>query len=273
MLMAAGGMLLARAPEVVEPSDARGLRVVLAGLLGISLAVSGANVLNMWWERDSDARMHRTARRPLPSGRLHPNTALGLAAALVVLSVTILAIETNLLTAALAAFAVGSYAFIYTPLKAITPTALLVGAVPGAMPPLLGWTAVTNRIEPAALVLFAIVLVWQLPHFIAIALFRKDEYRRAGIRVVPIVRGDAVAKIEAVAWVTLLVPVSLMLAPLGVASFRYTMAAAILGAAFLGWSFTGLDPKAGPTWARNYFFASLVYLPALTAALVLDVVI
>lgn len=262
VLTTAGGLALA-------PGEI-GLWGIIATILGSALSVSGANAANMWWERESDRLMSRTRRRPLPAGRMHPDTALGFSVVLSLASIAVLWIGTNLLTAALAAFAIGSYVFIYTPLKRKTPLALVIGAVPGAVPPLLGWTAVTDSLDPGGVVLFGILLVWQIPHFIAISLYRKTEYAAAGIRVVPVVRGDAVAKIQAVAWAMLLIPLSLMLAPLGVAGGVYLWGASFLGMAFLGWAFTGLDDAAGARWARGYFLASLVYLPGLTCALALD---
>jgi protoheme IX farnesyltransferase len=166
-----------------------------------------------------------------------------------------------------------SYVAIYPPLKYRTPLALVIGAIPGAAPPLLGWTAVTGSLDPPAIVLFGILLVWQIPHFIAIALYRNEEYQRAGIRTVAAVRGDAVAKIQAVAWSMILVPVSMMLTPLGVAGGLYVTCALLMGSGFMAWSFTGLDNDAGPRWARGFFLASLVYLPALTLALTIDVML
>lgn len=243
----------------------------MAAVLGSALAVGGANAANMWWERDLDAKMSRTRRRPLPAGRMAPEVALRFSALLSLLSVVLLAAFTNALAAALAAFAILSYVFVYTPLKVRTPLALVIGAVPGAVPPLLGWVAVTGSLDAGGLVLFGILLVWQIPHFIAIALYRKTEYARAGIRVVPLVRGDAMAKVQAVAWAGALVPLSLMLALLGIAGWFYLMAAMLLGMGFLGWAFTGLDDAAGARWARGYFLASLAYLPALIAALAIDV--
>ena len=263
VLTTAGGLVLA-------PGEI-GVVGGLAALVGGALAVAGANAANMWWERETDRLMARTRRRPLPAGRMAPAVALRFSIALSILSLVVLGLGTNLLTAALAGFAVLSYVFIYTPLKYRTPLALVIGAVPGAVPPLLGWTAVTNSLDPGGMVLFGILLVWQIPHFIAIALYRKDEYARAGIRVVPLVRGDAIAKIQAVAWAGILVPLSLMLTPLGVAGYFYLLCAMVLGMAFLGWAFTGLDDAAGARWARGYFLASLAYLPALTAALAIDV--
>lgn len=242
-----------------------------AAVLGSALAVAGANAANMWWERDLDAKMARTRRRPLPAGRMLPAVALRFSILLSLAAVAVLAAFTNALAAALAAAAILSYVFVYTPLKVRTPAALVIGAVPGAVPPLLGWVAVTGMLDPGGLVLFGILLVWQIPHFIAIALYRKTEYARAGIRVVPLVRGDAMAKVQAVAWAGALVPLSLMLTPLGIAGSFYLVVAMLLGMAFLAWAFTGLDDAAGARWARGYFLASLAYLPALIAALAIDV--
>ncbi len=263
LMMAGGGMALA--PGSVDWVTG------VSTFVGVGLAVGGANAFNMWWERNTDGLMSRTKRRPLPTGRLPASAAFKFAAALSLASLVVLALGTNVLTAVLAGLAIFSYVAVYTPLKYKTPSALIIGAIPGAAPPLLGWTAITNSIDPPAIVLFAILLVWQLPHFIAIAIYRKAEYARAGIKVVPLVRGDAIAKIQAVAWVLVLVPLTLLLAPVGGAGLFYFVSAALLGAAFLGWSFTGLDNGAGARWARNYFLASLVYLPALTLALVADV--
>lgn len=263
LMMAGGGMALA--PGSVDWVTG------VSTFLGVGLAVGGANAFNMWWERNTDGLMSRTKRRPLPTGRVSAAVAFKFAAALSVASLVVLALGTNLLTACLAGLAIFSYVAVYTPLKYKTPSALIIGAVPGAAPPLLGWTAITDSVDPPAIVLFAILLVWQLPHFIAIAIYRKQEYARAGIKVVPLVRGEPIAKIQAVAWALVLVPLTLLLVPVGGAGLIYFVSAALLGAAFLGWSFTGLDNDAGVRWARNYFLASLVYLPALTLALVADV--
>ncbi|MGM0577304.1 MAG: heme o synthase [Myxococcota bacterium] len=262
LLMTAAGLWLA--PEVT------GWVGLIGALLGTAMAVGSANALNMWWEREPDRRMARTKRRPVAAGRMHPRNALVFGVTLGVVSLGVLATTTNLLTAALGAFALVSYVAVYTPLKYRTPLALIIGAVPGAMPPLMGWTAASNRIDEPALVLFGILLLWQLPHFLAISLYRKKDYARAGIRVVPIVRGDEVARRQAVAWTTALLPVSLLLTPLGVTGTLYLMVALGSGLGFLAWSLTGLRAQTGPRWARNFFLASLAYLPLLTIAFVLD---
>ena len=260
LLTTLGGFLLAP----VEVDVAR----LIAALVGTALAVGGANAFNMWWERDVDALMNRTRRRPLPAGRLRPDAAFYFALALSVASLVVLALGTNLLSAVIAAAAILSYVLVYTPLKRVSPAALVIGAIPGAAPPLLGWTAATGALEPPAFGLFAVLLIWQIPHFIAIALYRKDEYARAGIKVVPLVRGDGIAKIHAVGWTMILVPVSLLLGVMGMGGPLYFVTATLLGAFYFGWALTGLHHRAGQRWARGFFWSSLVYIPGLTLALI-----
>jgi len=262
-----GGLWLAPRTEAIPKTAA----LVVATLLGAALAVCAANVFNMVLERETDRLMPRTRKRPVADGRVSVPTALRFGALLTVLSLTVLAAWVNLLTAGLAAFAIFSYVLIYTPLKFRSPAALVVGAVPGAIPPLLGWTAARNQIDVAGLVLFGILTVWQIPHFIAIALYRKKEYQRAGIKVVTAERGDLVAKLHASIWAVALIPISMALTPLGLTGPGYFVAAFALGLAYFVFGLTGLRPSADERWARRYFFASLIYLPALTLALVVDV--
>lgn len=247
--------------------------VVGAAMLGTALAVMSANTLNQYLERDIDGRMARTANRPLVRDRMAPRAALWFGITLGVLSSAILLTLVNTVTAALGLFALLSYVLIYTPLKQRTPLSLVIGAVPGAIPPLMGWTAATGVINGPGLALFAILLVWQLPHFLAISLYRRDDYERAGFKTVPVVRGDAVAKAQAVAWSIALVPISLSLLPLGVASWIYGSVALVLGLWFLAWSLRGLRSDAGVKWARGFFLFSIAYLPALVIALAVDVTV
>jgi protoheme IX farnesyltransferase len=262
-ITSAGGLWLA--------PGTKSANVWIAGIVGSSLVVAGANAFNMVWERHSDLLMRRTSQRPVATGRLSVRAANLFGVVTSALGLILLATQCNWLSAALAAFALASYVLIYTPLKRRTPLALVIGAIPGAVPPLLGWTCATGGLEVPGWVLFGILMVWQMPHFIAIALYRKDDYGRAGIRTVPIVRGDRVAKIQAMAWAALLLPVSLGLTLLEVTGTLYLVVATILGVGFLGWSATGLREDAGALWARRFFFASLIYLPALILALILDV--
>lgn len=264
VLMALGGLALAGAGA--------DWRLIAATCIGTGLAAASANALNMVLEREGDKLMARTANRPLPQGRLQVSEAIAFGLVTGVAAIALLS-TTNPLTAGLGLFALLSYVFIYTPLKRKTPLALLIGAVPGAIPPLMGWTAVTGTLDLPGLTLFGILLVWQLPHFIAISLFRKADYARAGIRTVPVVRGDAIAKAQSVAWSLALVPISLALVPLEVAGWIYGSVALTLGLGFLGMSLKGFAKGAGYTWARQFFFASLVYLPVLTVALAVDVAV
>lgn len=262
LITTAGGMWLA-------PS-APAWPLIVVTLLATAGVVGSANALNCWLERDVDRHMTRTALRPLPAGRLDARLALVFGLGLGVAGVPILALAVNPLTGLLGAAALVSYVAIYTPLKQRSPVALLVGAVPGALPPLMGWTAATGRVEAPAVVLFGILFLWQLPHFLAIALFRKEEYANAGLKVTPAVRGDAVAKWHMIFYAGALVPVSLLLFPMGVAGPLYLGVAAACGATFLGASLLGLRRAAGRRWARAVFVVSLVYLTALFAALLID---
>lgn len=268
LITTAGGLALA--PGTVRPL------LALATLVGTAMVVAGANALNCWLERDIDRLMARTSRRPLPAGRLHPHLALGFGLALSALSVPLLALAVNPLTALLAAVGWITYVWIYTPLKRKNPIALLVGAVPGALPALMGWTAATAAVEAPGLVLFGILFVWQLPHFLAIAIFRQEEYARAGIRVLPAVWGDRVARWHTAMWAGALVPVTLLLVPLGLAGPLYLMVAAVSGLMFAVLCGFGLRRSVSgevqrDRWARAVFFASLAHLPILFAALAIDV--
>ena len=254
-----------------------GFAVAFAGVIGASIAVAGASALNMWLERGKDPLMTRTRTRPLATRRLPERTGLVFAVGLCALALAVLWLFTNPLTTVLAAWAIVGYALVYTPLKYRTPLALVIGAVPGAAPPLLGWTAVTGDIDAGGLALFAILLVWQMPHFLAITLFRQADFARAGIRCVPVVRGEHVTRIQAILWSILLVPISLLPTVIGLTGWLYGGIALVLSLGFLVSACTGLrnfsSPAEATRWARGFFFASLIYLPALIAALVADVLV
>ncbi len=268
VITAAGGMWLAsRAAET--PTSA--LRI-FAVLSTIAMVVGGANTLNCYLERDSDRFMERTRYRPLPDGRLDPKLALYFGVALGVVSVPILVLVANPLTGLLGAIALVTYVAIYTPMKQMSPVALLVGAVPGALPPLMGWTAVTGRLDLPGLVLFAILFLWQIPHFIAISIVRQEDYERAGLKVLPSVQGLGAAKAQAAFYASLLVPVSLMLFLQQVAGKIYLGTAIVLNVAFVGVALRGLRESSGLPWARKLFVVSLVYLTVLFGAMMLDAV-
>jgi len=241
-----------------------------ATLIGTVVVVAAANTLNCYLERDSDKLMSRTRDRPLPAGRLRPETALSFGLALAAIALPVLTWGVNPTTGLLAAIALVSYVCIYTPLKQVGPIALLAGSIPGAMPPLLGWSAVTGGVEWPGVVLFGIMFIWQIPHFLAIAVYREREYARAGIRTLPIVRGLKVTKWHAIAWSALLLPMSLALYPLGLAGALYFWATLALGLGFLGFALGGLRARSDESWSRSFFLYSLIYLTALFAMLVID---
>ncbi|MCC6751482.1 MAG: protoheme IX farnesyltransferase [Deltaproteobacteria bacterium] len=253
VLMAAGGLWLSR----TELS----LATVVWTLIGTALAVAAANALNMLLEREGDGLMERTRGRPLPAGRLGAGVALGVGLGLSAGSIAALVLGTNLLTAGLGALALALYVLAYTPLKRRTPWALIVGAIPGAMPALMGWTAARGRIEAPGLVLLGVLFLWQLPHFIAIALLRREDYARAGIKTVPLVWGDRVARWHAAISAAALLSASLLLVPLGTAGRVYLVGASLLGAWLTVLAVQGLRATEGRPWDRRLFFASLAYLP------------
>nr|WP_276075778.1 heme o synthase [Polyangium mundeleinium] len=244
--------------------------VVMLSLLATVLVVGGANALNMYLERDTDGFMARTKNRPLPAGRISPKLALWFGLAISALSLGLFGLAVNMTTTLLAAFALFSYVLIYTPLKRKTTLALLIGSVPGAIPPLLGWTTVTDRVDGPGAALFGILFLWQVPHFLAISMFRSRDYQRAGLKVLPIERGDRHTRHQIVGYLVLLVLVSLLLVPLGVAGPVYLASAALLGLGFLGFGAWGLRPTVlGTRWARRLFAISIVYLMLLHAALII----
>ncbi|WP_394847576.1 heme o synthase [Pendulispora brunnea] len=262
IITAAGGMCLA-------PPEVSAVTMVML-LIGMGLIVSGANALNMYLERDVDVHMVRTRKRPLPAGRMSPRTALWFGVAISIISVPILAIGVNATTALLGVLANVSYVLGYTPLKQRSHVALFVGAVPGAIPPLMGWTASTAHCDAGGLALFAILFFWQIPHFLAIALFRKEDYARAGLQVMPNVLGISATKQSIITHTGALVASTLLIFPLGIAGRGYLVTAFVLGCVFLGWASYGLRETSGNKWARSLFFYSIAYLVLLFIALAAD---
>jgi protoheme IX farnesyltransferase len=261
MITSAGGLALA--PGHVSAARA------LVTILGTAAVVGAANALNCFAERDIDARMRRTRDRPLPAGRVEPFTALGLGVAVPAFALPVLALSANRLTALLAFVALVVYVLVYTPMKQRSTLALLVGAVPGAIPPLLGWTAVTGRIDAGGLSLFALLFAWQVPHFLAVSLYLRDDYARGGLRVFSIVHGERRTRLAIAASAFALVPVSLLPVAAGVGGLAYAVTAVLLGAGLCGFALAGVGREGG-RWARLFFFGTLVHLTALFAALVLS---
>lgn len=242
----------------------------LLTIVGTGLVVSGASALNCWVERDIDGKMNRTRRRPLPAGRLSAQSALIFGLVLAALSIPLLTFGVHPLPGLLAFIAFVSYVWVYTPMKRMNSDALLVGAVPGAMPPLIGWTAATGRLDLAGLCLFMLLFTWQLPHFLAIAIYSKDDYARGGLMVHPVIRGEDSAKRWALVWAVAQLAVSLLLIPLGVAGWLYGVVAGIAGLVYVVYAAMGVGREVSRQWARRLMFGSIYYLCALFVALLVE---
>lgn len=243
---------------------------LVSALLGTALCAAAASVLNQVWEREFDALMPRTRNRPLPAGRMASHDALILGVVLGIVGITTLALLVNSLTATLGAFTLLSYVLIYTPMKRRTTLCTLAGAVPGAIPPVMGWAAVHGTLGPQALALFAILFIWQMPHFLAIAILYRDDYARGGFCMLPVEDEDlAATSRQIVLFSTALIPVTLVPAMLGMSGPAYFTAAVLLGLAFLSFAISAAASKSRLD-ARKLFFASIVYLPALLGFMVMD---
>ena len=239
-------------------------------LLGTALLACGAAALNQLIEREHDAKMRRTEGRPLPSGRLQPDTVLLFGGFSSMAGLIYLALGVNLLTSLLGAVTLVTYVFVYTPLKRVTWLNTTVGAIPGALPPLMGWTAATGELTGAGWALFAILFFWQIPHFLAIAWMYRDEYAKAGFVMLPGVdpTGERTAH-QAVSHAIGLLIVSLCPVLFRVAGATYFVGAVLIGLVFLAAAFAFARQLNVPR-ARQLFFASIIYLPLLLGLMVFD---
>jgi protoheme IX farnesyltransferase len=243
--------------------------LLLITLVGTALAAAGASVLNQVMERDFDALMPRTADRPLPSRRIGPSEACFFGLVLAIGGIAVLAIDVNILTASLGTLTLVTYLLVYTPAKRHTTLCTLLGAVPGAIPVMMGCTAATGRISATALDLFLILFVWQIPHFLAIAILYRDDYAKGGFKVLPVSdRSLDVTARQVVLYCLALLPVTLFPVVLGIAGSAY-FAVALIGNAMFTWYGVALAWNRRRQHARRLFWASLVYLLCLLPSLVL----
>lgn len=252
------------------PFSALVVPLLLHTLLGTALVASGTSAFNQVREVELDGLMRRTQDRPLPSGRISLRGAALFAGALSVAGLAELLLFTNVLTAALAAFTLVSYVGLYTPMKTRSPASTVVGAVPGALPPLGGYTAATGALGLPGIALFAILFVWQLPHFFAIGWRHRADYARAGVRILPVLdpSGRRTAR-QTLLWTAVLLPVSLLPSLVGTAGFAYAFGAFVLTLLFLR-SSLAFARETTDGRARSLFFASISWLPAILILLVLD---
>ena len=255
------GLYLA-APEGVA------LVTLVHTLIGTACVAGGAAALNQVWERDTDRLMRRTRMRPLPDGRVKPGEGTAFGVVLSAAGLAELALGVNIVAASVAALTLASYVLLYTPLKRRTWHSTLIGAFPGALPPVIGWAAATNAISGGAVALFGIVFLWQMPHFLAIAWLYREDYARAGIPLLPVMEPDGRSTgRQAVLYAAALVPVSITPAFVGLAGPPYVALACVLGAVLLALS-ARFARDLTTQDARRLFIASIVYLPLLWGALV-----
>jgi protoheme IX farnesyltransferase len=246
----------------------------------VTLVVAAGTTLNMYQEQEPDAKMERTKERPLPAGRLHPRVALIQGWVLALSGLVGLALVSNLLTTGLAALSLFVYLGLYTPMKSRSVSAVYMGAIPGALPIAMGWTAVTGRFDGGAIALFALLFVWQIPHFIAISLYRKEEYAAAGFKIFPLVYGERVSLRHIFATSVGLALSSLVLSRIfarglglsmdGKGGIIYFAVALALGSLIVGSSVRGFSRLRNENWARRFFFITLIYLPLALGVLLLD---
>jgi len=259
---AAGYYLASPQPMAVLPMG--------AAVLGIALVAGGAAVLNQVSERDTDALMERTRSRPLPDRRIATGDAKVFGLALAGSGLVTLAVSATLAAAFLALLTIVTYLGVYTPMKRRSPLSTVVGAVPGALPPLIGWAAASNTISLGGLILFTIVFLWQIPHFMAIAWMYREDYKRAGFPMLPVIEPDGRRTgQQALLYAGALLPMSLAPSLVGIAGLWYFWLAFILSAALLGLA-AGFARSRSDRSARALFYASITYLPLLWAAMILD---
>jgi protoheme IX farnesyltransferase len=246
------------------------LPLLFHALVGTALVAGGAAALNQVWERDTDGLMRRTRRRPIPGGRLRPADGAWFGTLLSATGLIELTWKVNPLASAVAAATLVSYVFVYTPLKTRTSLSTLIGAIPGALPPVIGWAAATGTISTGAIVLFGIVFLWQMPHFLAIAWLYRDDYRQARIPLLPVLEPDGRRTGgQALLYAAALWPVSVLPAVIGLADMPYIILATLLGAGLIALSAMFAHARTTIT-ARRLFLYSIIYLPLLWIALVVD---
>jgi protoheme IX farnesyltransferase len=248
---------------VMGGGDMSNAMIVVLTVLGTALVAGGASGFNQVIERQPDSLMRRTRLRPVPDGRLQPGESLLFATALCASGLLILGVGVNTLSAGVALVTLVTFTLVYTPLKRRSSFATVVGAIPGALPPVIGWAAARGALSEGGWVLFAIVFLWQLPHFLAIAWIYREDYARAGFQMLPVIEPDGRSTgRQAMYYCAALLPVSLAPTLIGLATTAYFVAALVLGLLFLGLTLRFARTRAIPD-ARRLFFGSIVYLPVL----------
>ena len=244
--------------------------IAAVAMLCIAVGAGASGAINMWYDRDIDAIMSRTSRRPIPAGRIEPAEAAGFGVVLAIGSVGLMALAVNLLAAGLLALTILFYVFVYTMwLKRRTPQNIVIGGAAGAFPPMIGWVAVTGHVDLAPIVLFLLIFIWTPPHFWALALFRAGDYAKAGVPMLPVVAGARATKRQMLVYTLLLFPVGLAPWALGTAGNLYGLTAGVLGGLFILAAVRVLKDESDRS-ARRMFAFSILYLFLLLALLIVD---
>jgi len=253
----------------VAPGDLHPL-LALVAVLCIAVGAGAAGAINMWYDRDIDAIMERTRKRPIPAGQVAADEALAFGVILSLFSVMLMGLAVNWTAAALLALANGFYVFVYTVwLKRRTPQNIVIGGAAGAFPPMIGWAAVTGTVSLESMVLFSIIFMWTPPHFWALALYREGDYAKAGVPMLPVVAGKAATRRQILIYTILLFPLTLAPAFIGIAGVLYGVVATALGGLFVAMAFK-LQTERTDRLARRMFGFSILYLFALFALMVID---
>lgn len=256
------GLLLA--PGDIHPF------IAFIAVMAVALGSGAAGAINMWYDRDIDAIMQRTQKRPIPSNHISPNDALGFGVIVAISSVLIMGLAVNVMAASLLAVAILFYVFIYTMwLKRSTPQNIVIGGAAGAFPPMIGWATVTGTLSLEGVVLFSIIFMWTPPHFWALSLYRHGDYQKAGVPMLPVTSGNKVTRIHILVYSLLLIPTTLLPFIIGMSGIVYVIGASVLGVQFLRYAFS-LYKCYEERIAKKLFGFSIVYLFLLFVLLVVD---
>lgn len=249
------------------------LKLAVLTLLGTAFVIASGAALNNYYDRELDLKMKRTKNRGLAAGRIHPRNALAIGIALLIAGLVVLAVFANPLAAVWGLIGHIFYVLIYTPLKRVTTLNTVIGGISGAVPPVIGWVAVTNSMDMGAWILFLILFLWQPPHFLALAMLKVEDYRAGSIPMLPVVKGFAETKRQMFLWAATLVPASLLLFFHGNVGYLYLGTAIVLGIIYLVLLFQGFNTKDDLAWAKKLFGYSLIYLTTLSVMMIISSVI
>ncbi|MGC5327902.1 heme o synthase [Brevibacillus sp. SYSU BS000544] len=246
------------------------LKTTIFTLIGTAFVIASGAALNNYWDRELDLKMKRTKNRAVATGRIHPRNALAIGIALLLAGLIVLGLFVNTLAAVVSLIGHIFYVLLYTPLKRVTTLNTVVGGVSGAVPPVIGWVAVTGTIDPSAWILFTVIFLWQFPHFLALAMMKVEDYRNGDVMMLPVVKGFEETKRQILRYTAALLPASLLLFAFGTVGYIYLTTAVVLGVIYLYLAFKGFFATDDNAWAKKMFGYSLVYLLAICGSVIVS---